>query len=57
MIVIELVSFSCLFIMAILTQRLPICLIPEQPLISPVRDDVIDYCRGDDLALLLAENT
>ena len=39
--------------MAFLTERLPVCLIPEQPLVTPVRNDVIHHRCGHDLALCL----
>ena len=35
-----------------LAKRLPIPLIPEQPLIAPMRDDVVDHRRRDDLPAL-----
>lgn len=35
--------------MARLTQRLPVSLIPEQLLIAPMRDDVVDHGRRGDL--------
>jgi hypothetical protein len=41
--------------MASLAERLPVRLIPEQPLVTPVRDDVIHNGCRDDLALRLAE--
>ena len=41
--------------MASLAERLPVGLIPEQPLIAPMRDDVIHHCCGHDLALRKAE--
>ena len=41
--------------MASLAERLPVRLIPEQPLIAPVRNDVIHHCCGHDLALRKAE--
>ena len=41
--------------MASLAEGLPVRLIPEQPLIAPVRDDVIDHRCGHNLALRLAE--
>ena len=43
--------------MASLAERLPVRLIPEQPLVAPVWDDVIHHCCGHDLALRLAECT
>ena len=43
--------------MAFLAEGLPVRLIPEQSLITPVRDDVIHHCCGHDLALRLAEGT
>ena len=41
--------------MAALAKGLPICLIPEQPLITPMRNNVIHHRCGHDLALRLAE--
>ena len=41
--------------MASLAERLPVALIPEQPLISPVRNDVIHHRCGHDLALRMTE--
>ena len=41
--------------MASLAERLPVRLIPEQPLITPMRNDMIDHRRGHDLALRLAK--
>jgi len=41
--------------MAFLAQRFPVGLIPEQLLISPVRNDVIHHRCGQNLALRLAE--
>ena len=41
--------------MAALTKRLPVRLIPKQPLVTPVRNDVIHHCCGHNLALRLAE--
>ena len=35
--------------MAFLAQRFPVCLIPEQPLVAPMRTDVIHHCCRDDL--------
>ena len=43
--------------MAFLTERLPVCLIPEQPLVTPVWNDVIHDSRRDNLSLRLAEGT
>ena len=43
--------------MASLAERLPVRLIPEQPLVTPVRNDVIHNGCRDDLALRLAECT
>lgn len=36
--------------MTIMTERLPIAHIPEQLLIAPMRNNVIDFCRRDNLA-------
>ena len=41
--------------MASLAERLPVRLIPEQPLVTPVRNDVIHNGCRDDLALRKAE--
>ena len=41
--------------MASLAERLPVRLIPEQPLVAPVRDDVIHHCCRHDLTLRKAE--
>ena len=41
--------------MASLAERLPVCLIPEQPLVAPMWNDVIHHCCRDNLALRLAE--
>jgi len=42
--------------MAFLAKRFSVCLIPEQPLIAPMRDNVIhERCRND-LSLSLAES-
>ena len=47
---------SGFLIVAFLTERLPVCLIPEQPLISPMRYDMIyDRCR-DNLSLCQTES-
>ena len=43
--------------MTSLTQRLPIALIPEQPLVSTVWDDVIHHGCSDNLSFRLAKNT
>ena len=51
-----LASAIATFIMAFLAKRFPICLIPEQPLISPMRYDMIyDRCR-DNLSLCQTES-
>lgn len=43
---------ASLFVMAVLAQRLPIAFIPEQLLISSMRDNVIhNRCRGEDTRL------
>ena len=41
--------------MTVLAERFPVCLIPEQLLVTPVWDDVIHHRCGHDLALRLAE--
>ena len=41
--------------MAFLAEWLPVVLIPEQLLISPMREDMIHHRRGHDLALRLAK--
>ena len=41
--------------MAFFAERLPVCLIPEQLLISPVRNNVIHDCCRDELSLCLTE--
>lgn len=43
--------------MALFTEGFPVCLIPEQPLVTTMRNDVIHHRRGDDLALCLTEST
>ena len=48
-------SSSSLLIMTSLAERFPVCLIPEQPLIASMRDDMIHHRRGHNLALRLAE--
>ena len=48
---------SGFLIVAFLAQRLPVRLVPEQPLIAPVRNEVIYHRRGHDLSLCLAEGT
>ena len=41
-------SASCFLIVVLSAERLPVALIPEQLLISPVRYDMVDNrCRGD----------
>jgi len=45
---------SGFLIVAFLTQRLPVLLIPEQPLITPMRDDVVDYGGRSQLAFFPA---
>ena len=42
--------------MAFLAERFPVGLIPEQPLVAPVRNDMIHHGCGDDLALRLTES-
>ena len=42
--------------MTFLAEGFPVCLIPEQPLVSPVRSDVIHDRRRDDLSLRLTES-
>ena len=42
--------------MAFFTKRLPVCLIPEQPLIASVRNDMIHHCRRDNFSLCLTES-
>ena len=42
--------------MAFLTQWFPVGLIPEQALVAPMRDDVIDYRCRDDLSLRLTKS-
>ena len=48
---------SGFLIMAFLAEGFPVRLIPEQPLVSPVRDDVIHHRRWDNLSLRLTEST
>ena len=48
---------SGLFIVAFLAEGFPVGLIPEQPLVSPVRNNVIHDGRRDDLSLRLTEST
>ena len=43
--------------MTFLAEGFPVCLIPEQPLVSPVRNNMIYNCRRDDLSLCLTEGT
>ena len=43
--------------MASLTERLPVRLIPEQPLIAPMRNNVIHNGCGHNFALRLTEGT
>ena len=43
--------------MASLAKRLPVRLIPEQPLIAPMRNNVVHNGCRDDLALRLTEGT
>ena len=50
----DLEAASCFLIMTIFAKGLPVLLIPEQPLIAPVRDDVVDYGGGGQLAFLPA---
>ena len=45
-------SASGLFIVAFLAEGFPVGLIPEQPLVSPVRNNVIHDGRRDDLCVL-----
>ena len=40
--------------MTVFAKRLPVLLIPEQLLITPVRDDVVDYGGRSQLAFLSA---
>ena len=40
----DLLTRTGFLIMVRLTKRLPVILIPEQFLITPVRNDMIDYC-------------
>lgn len=44
-------------IMARLTQRLPVFLVPEQLLITSMGNDVVNNCGRHDLTLLLATDT
>ena len=53
----QLQAASGFLIMAFLAQRFPVCLIPEQPLVTPVRNDMIHHGRRDDLSLRLTEST
>ena len=50
----DLEAASCFLIMTIFAKGLPVLLIPEQPLIAPVRDDMIDHGGGGQLAFLPA---
>ena len=50
-------SSSSLLIMASLAEWFPVRLIPEQALVTSVRNNVIHHCRRDNLALRLAEGT
>ena len=43
--------------MALFAERFPVGLIPEQPLVTPVRDDMIHDSRRDNLSLRLTEST
>jgi hypothetical protein len=43
--------------MALLAKRLPVTLIPKQPLVTSVRNDVIHHGRWNHLPFLLAEDT
>ena len=48
---------SGFLIVAFLTESFPVGLIPEQPLVTPVRDDMIHDSRQDDLSFRLTEGT
>jgi hypothetical protein len=43
--------------MAFLAETFPVGLIPEQPLVAPVRDNMVYYCCWDNLSLRLTEST
>ena len=43
--------------MAVFEEGFPVRLIPEQPLVSPVRNDMIYDSRRDELSLRLTEST
>ena len=43
--------------MAFFAEGFPVRLIPEQPLVSPVRNDMIYDSRRDELSLRLTEST
>ena len=47
-------SSAGFLVMAILAQRLPVLLIPEQILVTPVRNDVVHHRRSSQPAFLLA---
>ena len=42
-------------VMAVLAQRLPVVLVPEQLIIPPVRDDVINHRSSHQMALTLVK--
>ena len=48
---------SGLLIMALLAEGFPVRLIPEQPLVSPMRNDVIHHRCRDNFSFRLAEST
>ena len=48
---------SGFLIMALFAERFPVRLIPEQPLVSPVRNDMIHNGRRDYFPLCLTEST
>jgi len=48
---------SGFLIVAFLTESFPVCLIPKQPLVTSVRNNVIHNGRRDNLSLRLTEGT